>query len=67
MRPWLLIFARPPRIGRGKRRLAANVGDVAAWRFQRAQLRRLAKLFARSPHVRVVLLLEPHAPQGLSR
>jgi len=67
IRPWLLIFARPARIGRGKRRLAATVGDVAAWRFQRARLRDLIRRFGGAPQLRVVLLLEPHDPRGLRR
>ncbi|HYH22511.1 MAG TPA: TIGR04282 family arsenosugar biosynthesis glycosyltransferase [Azospirillum sp.] len=43
----VIVFARLPRLGRGKRRLAAGVGDVAAWRFARLTLavvlRRLAR------------------------
>ncbi|MEX2615154.1 MAG: TIGR04282 family arsenosugar biosynthesis glycosyltransferase [Alphaproteobacteria bacterium] len=34
MKKTLVIFARAPRLGRGKRRLAAGLGSVAAWRFQ---------------------------------
>jgi glycosyltransferase A (GT-A) superfamily protein (DUF2064 family) len=34
----LVIFARRPRLGVGKRRLAADIGDLAAWRFQRAAI-----------------------------
>lgn len=42
----VVLFARAPRLGRGKRRLAREVGDVRAWRFHRLNtgrvLRRLA-------------------------
>ncbi|MCW2236969.1 TIGR04282 family arsenosugar biosynthesis glycosyltransferase [Azospirillum canadense] len=37
-RKHLIVFARPPRLGRGKRRLAKDVGTVAAWRFYRTVL-----------------------------
>ena len=40
MKKTLIIFARAPRLGRGKRRLAAGLGPVAAWRFQRWALAR---------------------------
>ena len=38
MRNHLVIFARAPRLGRAKRRLAADIGMVAAARFQRLVL-----------------------------
>ncbi|MDP1631142.1 MAG: TIGR04282 family arsenosugar biosynthesis glycosyltransferase [Caulobacter sp.] len=46
----LVIVARRPAIGVGKRRLAADVGDVEAWRFQRTCLDLLlASLGGRGP------------------
>lgn len=39
----LVIFARSPRYGVGKRRLAAQMGDIAAWRFQRWALAYLTR------------------------
>lgn len=46
MKPRLVVMARAPRWGVGKRRLARGAGEAAAWRFQRfvsgAVLRRLA-------------------------
>jgi rSAM/selenodomain-associated transferase 1 len=43
----LVLFVRAPQLGSGKRRLAHEIGDVAALRFERAMiallLRRLAK------------------------
>ena len=47
MRRTLVLFVRAPLLGRGKRRLARDIGDVAALRFERAMiallLRRLVK------------------------
>ncbi len=37
----VIIFARAPRIGHGKRRLASDVGDHAAYDFYQANLKRL--------------------------
>jgi hypothetical protein len=47
MRRTLVLFVRAPFLGTGKRRLARDIGDIAALRFERAMvallLRRLAK------------------------
>ena len=47
MRRTLVLFVRAPLLGSGKRRLAREVGDVAAMRFEQLMiallLRRLAK------------------------
>jgi uncharacterized protein len=47
MRRTLVLFMRAPLLGSGKRRLAREIGDIAALRFERAMivliLRRLAK------------------------
>jgi uncharacterized protein len=47
MRRTLVLFVRAPLLGSGKRRLAREIGDIAALRFERAMigllLRRLAK------------------------
>ena len=40
----LVIFARAPRLGQVKRRLARDIGDQAALRFYRAQLDRTIRL-----------------------
>lgn len=58
-RPSLIVFARRPRLGRGKRRLAADVGDLAAWRFQRANLVALCRRPGRDPRWRTRLALTP--------
>ncbi len=59
MRPTLIVFARAPRLGRVKRRLAAEVGDVAALRFYRRTLMRLLARVARDRRWRTVLALTP--------
>ena len=42
----LVLFVRAPQLGTGKRRLARDIGDIAALRFERTMiallLRRLA-------------------------
>ena len=43
MRRHLVIFARAPALGTGKRRLARDIGDVAALRFERLMLARLLR------------------------
>ena len=42
----LVIFARRPRYGVGKRRLAAELGELVAWRFQRTALTTLMRELA---------------------
>jgi rSAM/selenodomain-associated transferase 1 len=41
--PLMILFARAPRLGVVKRRLAAGIGDVAALRFYRLQLGRMLR------------------------
>lgn len=49
MRRHLVIFARAPRLGAVKRRLARDIGDVAAWRFYSTVLRRMTDRLGRDP------------------
>jgi rSAM/selenodomain-associated transferase 1 len=58
----LVLMARRPIFGRGKRRLAADVGDVAAHRFQRVALGRLVRRFAGDPRWRFCLAITPDEP-----
>lgn len=68
-RPTLILFLRVPAIGRGKTRLAKDVGKVEAWRLSRTMtagvLRRM-----RDPRWRLVLRVTPDGalagaePQG---
>jgi rSAM/selenodomain-associated transferase 1 len=46
LRRHLVIFARSPRIGAVKRRLARDIGAVAAWRFYSAVLHRMVRRLA---------------------
>ena len=45
----LVVFARAPRIGRVKTRLAGNIGMVAAWAFYRRMLERTHRRFSGDP------------------
>lgn len=58
----LVIFARRPQLGVGKRRLAADVGDVEALRFSRAALDRLTRTLGRDPRWRLWLAVAPDRP-----
>lgn len=60
----LVIFTRRPRLGVGKRRLAADVGDLAAWRFQRTALAQLRRRLGRDPRWRTWLAITPDRPAG---
>jgi uncharacterized protein len=55
----LILFARAPRLGTVKRRLARDVGDAAALRFHRAMLRALARGLGRDRRWRTVLAVTP--------
>ena len=55
----LVLFARAPRLGAVKRRLAREVGDAAALRFHRAMLRALARRLGRDRRWRTVLAVTP--------
>ena len=60
----LVIFARRPRLGVGKRRLAADIGDLAAWRFQRAALASLRRELAKDPRWTLWLAVTPDRPSA---
>jgi len=55
----LVVFAREPRLGTGKRRLAREIGDVAAWRFHRLTTARLLRRLAGDPRWRTWLAVTP--------
>lgn len=68
MKDVVIVFARAPRLGAVKRRLAREIGDRAALRFHAATLRRLLRLLARDRRFCTVLALTPdRAPFRLSR
>ena len=55
MRGTVIVFARTPRLGAVKRRLAAVIGRIAAQRFHRLTLEALVRRLARDPRWRTVL------------
>lgn len=70
MRNRLVIFARAPRLGRAKRRLAAGIGAVEAARFQRVVLERTLRRLGRDRRweTRLAVTGEPYRwPDGISR
>jgi uncharacterized protein len=72
MRDTAILFARAPRLGAVKRRLAREVGDRAALRFHTGTLTRLLRELAADRRFRTVLAMTPdHArirlPCGVGR
>ncbi|HEY1797680.1 MAG TPA: TIGR04282 family arsenosugar biosynthesis glycosyltransferase [Stellaceae bacterium] len=59
MRRHVVLFLRAPMLGTGKRRLAAEIGDVAALRFQRLMLARLVRRLGRDRRWRLRVALTP--------
>lgn len=59
MNRWLVVMARAPRLGQGKRRLAAEAGDLAAWRFARLNMERLLRRLAPDPRWRTLVAVTP--------
>lgn len=59
MRDVAIIFARIPRLGAVKRRLARDIGDRAALRFHAAALNRLIRTLARDRRFATVVALTP--------
>jgi rSAM/selenodomain-associated transferase 1 len=67
-----VVFARAPRLGAIKRRLAADVGDRAALRFHTEILNRLLRMLGADRRFRTVLALTPDGaalrlPRGVFR
>jgi len=61
----VIIFARAPRLGSGKRRLARDVGDRRAYHFYKANLLRLIRDLSAGPwqlHVAVATEQDRHHP-----
>jgi len=63
----LVIFARQPRYGLGKRRLAQDVGNVAALRFSRSALAELVRRLGRDPRWTLWLAITPDRPTAWVR
>lgn len=58
----LILFGRRPALGVGKRRLAAEIGELGAWRFQRQALARLTRTLGGDRRWRMWRCLTPDAP-----
>ncbi len=66
----LIIFAKPPRLGRVKRRLAADIGTMEALRFYRRNLAATLRMLGRDPRWQCWLFLDRGAgrwPRNLPR
>lgn len=63
----LVLFVRAPQYGVGKRRLAGDVGDLAALRFQRAMLGMLFRRLGRDRRWRLRLAVTPDRALGRAR
>jgi hypothetical protein len=59
MKDTVVVFARAPRLGTVKRRLARDIGDRAALRFHQGTLVRLLRGLLRDRRFRTVLALTP--------
>jgi rSAM/selenodomain-associated transferase 1 len=59
MKDVVIVFARAPRLGAVKRRLAREIGDRAALRFHVATLTRLVRSLAADRRFRTVLAITP--------
>ncbi len=55
----LVIMARAPRLGAVKRRLARDLGDLAAWRFYRLAAAAVLRRLGRDPRWRTWLAVTP--------
>ena len=67
IRRHLVLFVREPRFGMGKRRLAKDVGDVAALRFERAMLGLLARRLGHDRRWRLRLAVTPQRARQRAR
>ncbi|HEV2335153.1 MAG TPA: TIGR04282 family arsenosugar biosynthesis glycosyltransferase [Stellaceae bacterium] len=63
----LVLFVRAPQWGVGKRRLARDVGDAAALRFERAMLERLVRRLGRDRRWQLRLAVTPDLARRRSR
>jgi len=59
MKQHLVIFARLPRLGMGKRRLAVDVGPLRALNFQKNTLARLLRRLGKDPRWKTWVALTP--------
>ncbi|HEX3538019.1 MAG TPA: TIGR04282 family arsenosugar biosynthesis glycosyltransferase [Stellaceae bacterium] len=62
MRRHLILFVRRPQLGAGKRRLARDIGELPALRFQRLMLQRLLRRLGRDRRWQLRLAVTPDRP-----
>ena len=67
MRRHLILFVRAPQLGRGKRRLAREIGDVATVRFERAMIALLLRRLANDGRWRARLAVTPDTARRYAR
>jgi uncharacterized protein len=67
MRPRLVLFVRAPALGCGKRRLARDIGESAAVRFERLMLARLLRRLADDPRWELRLAATPDRASSKAR
>src|SRR6202030_1983918 len=67
LRRHLVLFARAPRWGVGKRRLARDIGDAAALRFERAMLGLLVRRLGDDRRWRLRLVVTPDRARRRAR
>ena len=60
MRQNLILFVRVPRLGKGKKRLARDIGAIAALRFERLMLALLLRRLGRDRRWRLRLAVTPN-------
>jgi rSAM/selenodomain-associated transferase 1 len=63
MKDTVIVFARAPRLGAVKRRLARDIGDRAALRFHMATLTRLVRALVAERRFRTVVAITPDRVQ----
>jgi uncharacterized protein len=67
MRRHLVLFVRAPALGAGKRRLAREIGDVAALRFERLMIARLLRRLATDRRWRLRIAVTPDRARHRAR
>ncbi|HJU17313.1 MAG TPA: TIGR04282 family arsenosugar biosynthesis glycosyltransferase [Stellaceae bacterium] len=67
MQKHLILFARVPRLGDGKKRLARDIGVVAAVRFERAMIARLLRRLGGDRRWRLSLAVTPEREMPRAR
>jgi uncharacterized protein len=67
MRRYLVVFVREPMLGRGKRRLAQEIGDVAAVRFERLMLALMLRRLATDRRWRLRIAVTPDMARRRAR